>query len=136
MKNQKMWISKKSRKSKVNLTDFEKNEIMTHCQPIVELFKNQYIKKDPDKRFDYLMDIYAKWYGNYLYFCEKFKSEHPDRIRDEYEVKFVRLERTGNDRYNFSYYRHTGQWFLVTNDLTLKECLEMMQANPSFQPIG
>jgi hypothetical protein len=123
-------------KTKLKFTDFEKNDIITQCQPIVELFKSQYIKENPDKRFDYLVDVYTKWYRNYLYFCEKIKSEHPNRIKDEYEVKFVRLERTGKDGYNFSYFRHTGQWFLVTIDLTLKDCLEMMQANPNFQPIG
>lgn len=131
-----MWISKESRKIKVKLADSEKNEISSQCQPLVELFKSQYVKENPDKRFNYLVDVYTKWYQNYLYFCEKFKSEHPKRIKDEYEVKFVRLERTGKDRYNFSYFRHTEQWFLVTIDLTLKDSLEMMQANPNFQPIG
>jgi hypothetical protein len=136
MKNQRIWISKESMKTKLKLTDSEKNDIMTQCQPLVHLFKNQYVIENPDTRFDYLVDVYAKWYHNYLYFCEKFKSEHANRIKDEYEVKFIRLELTGKDRYNFSYYRHTGQWFLVTIDLTLKDCMEMMQANPNFQPIG
>jgi hypothetical protein len=135
MKNQKIWISKESRKTKVKPTDSEKNEILTHCQPLVELFAKQYVRENPDKRFNYLVDVYTKWHKNYLYFCEKFKSEHPNRIADEFEFKFVRLENTGKDRYNFSYLRHTGKWFLVTTDLTLKECIEMMQANPNFQPV-
>jgi hypothetical protein len=136
MKNKRIWISKESRKSILKLTDLEKNDIMTQCQPLVELFKNQYITENPAKGFDYLVDVYTKWYQNYFYFCEKFKSEHPNRIKDEYEVKFVRLERIGKDRFIFSYFRHTGQWFIVTNDLTLKDCLEMIEANPNFHPIG
>jgi hypothetical protein len=135
MKNQKMYFLKES-KAKESLTDFEKIETMTQCKPIVELFKKQYLKENPDKRYDYSVDIYTKWHRNYLYFCEKFNSEHPNRIKDEYEVKFVRLERTGKDKYNFSYFRHTGQWVLVAIDITLKDSLEMMQANPTFQPIG
>lgn len=130
-----MWKYKGS-KTDVKFTDYEKSKIVAQCQPLIEFFKKQYIKECSDKRFDYPVNIYTKWYRNYLYFCEKFKSEHPNRIKDEYETKFVRLERTGKDNYNFSYFRHTGQWFLVATDLSLKDCLEMMEANPNFHPIG
>lgn len=98
--------------------------------------KKKCIKENPDKRYNYLVDVYTKWYQRYFYFCEKFKSEFPDRIYDEFEVRFVRLENTGKDRFDFSYFRHTGQWFQVATELTLKECLEMIQQNPNFQPIG
>jgi hypothetical protein len=64
------------------------------------------------------------------------KSEHPNRIADEFEIKFVRLEFLAKDCYSFSYFRHTGQWSLVTTGLSLQDCLDLMQDNPNFQPIG
>ncbi|OGU92065.1 MAG: hypothetical protein A2475_02940 [Ignavibacteria bacterium RIFOXYC2_FULL_35_21] len=121
---------------KIKISDFEKQYISSQCQHLAEILKKQFIKENPDKRFNYLIDVYTKWYHNYLYFCEKFKSEHPNRILDEFEMKFVRLEYKGNDKFDFSYFRHTGQWFLVSTDLTLKECIEMIQDNPNFQPVS
>jgi len=114
----------------------KKEEISRKCQPLIEDFKTTFIIPDPNKEFNYLVDIYTKWYRNYLYFCEKFKSEYPNRIQDEFEVKFVRLDFKGNNSFDFSYMRHTGKWHLVAIDLTLEDCLDMMLKNPNFQPIG
>jgi len=131
-----MWMFVGHTKIKVKPTEEERNKITNLCRPIIEQFKKQYIQEKPDKRFNYLVDVYTKWNRNYFYFCEKFKSEYPERIADEFEIKFVRLEYTGKDSFNFSYFRHTWQWFLVANDLTLKDCIEMMQDNPNFHPAG
>jgi len=131
-----MWMFVGHTKIKVKPTEEEKNKITNLCRPIVEQFKKQYIQEKPDKRFNYLVDVYTKWNRNYFYFCEKFKSEYPERIADEFEIKFVRLEYIGKESFNFSYFRHTKRWFLVADNLTLKDCIEMMQDNPNFQPVG
>ncbi len=136
MKNKKVWMFASAPKIKGKPTEAEKSSIQNQCKPLVEEFKKQYVQKNPDKQFNYLTDVYTKWHQHYFYFCEKWKSEHRDRIRDEFEEKFVRLEYTSKDRFKFSYFRHTGQWSLVATDTTLNDCLEMMRSNPNFQPIS
>ena len=140
MGKQRVWIRQSvsigKLKSQVTHSDGDKEEIRALCQPLVEQFKKEYISQNPDKQFNYLIDVYTRWHGNYLYFCEKLKSSGPNSIGGEFEIKFVRLEYTGKDSFNFSYLRHTGQWFLVDTDLSLKDCLKMMVENPVFQPIG
>ncbi len=136
MKKRKAWKFAEPKHPKAKLSPLKMDEIQNLCQPLVEQFKKQYIKENPDKRFTYSIDIYTKWNRNYLYFCEKNKSENPNRISDEYESKFVRLEYTGNDQFKLSYFRHTGPWFLVTANLTLNDCLEMVRDIPNFHPIG
>ncbi len=86
----------------MTLSEYYKNKIITQCQPLIEKLKVQYISKNPDKRRNYLVDIYLKWLRNCLYFCEKYKSEHPNRVADEVEYKFVRLKVTQKDRFDFS----------------------------------
>lgn len=46
-KNKKVWMPEKSKKTKVKLTDFEKEEISSYCQPLVELFKKKMYKRKP-----------------------------------------------------------------------------------------
>lgn len=136
MKKQKAWVKTSTGKSGKTISEFEKQQITADCLPLVEQFKTQCIKSNPDKRFNYLIDIYTRWRGNYLYFCEKYKSEGENRITDEFEVKFVRLEYTGYNLFSLSYLRHTEQWFLIATDLTFQDCLKMMKDIPTLQPIG
>ncbi len=132
----KVWMYNPAKVKKEKLTEAQKSEISEKCQPMVEGFKKQYIDPNPDKRWNYCIDIYTKWYQNYFYFCQKYKSEAENRIADEFEDKFVRLTYIKKDCFQFSYMRHTGQWSFVAENLTLEQCLEMMLVNPNFQPIG
>jgi hypothetical protein len=120
----------------VKLTETDKKEIEQLCLPLVDEFKKNIILENPNKMNNYLVDIYLKWHQNYLYFCGEYKSEDPNRIYDEYEDRFVRLECIDKDNFNFSYFRFTGQWFLVAKGLTLKDCLDSIRENPNFHPIG
>jgi hypothetical protein len=135
MKQKKMWMLPAIGKSNVKPSDRNKSEIENRCQPLIECFKQQYIKKNPDKQFNYLIDVFIKWRGNYLHFCGKYKSEQQGMIKREFEESFVRLEYVGIDNFNFSYFRHTGKWFPVANNLILNDCLELMESNPNFHPI-
>lgn len=134
--NKKYWMLSSRSNQKIKLSESEKYNIQDYFHPLIESFKKQYVLENPNKEFNYLVDIYSKWYQNYFYLCEKFKSEHPNRLMDEFEVKFVRLKYTGKNQFDFSYFRHTGQWHLVAENLTLDECKEMILSNPNFQPIS
>lgn len=117
-------------------TIVEKNEISGACQPLIEKFRSQYIKNIPDKnRNNYPVDIYTKWHRNYFYFCEKFCSDSVNRINDQFEEKFVRLEYTGRDDFSFAYFRHIGKWWIVAEHINLDRCLREIESNPSFHPI-
>ncbi len=135
-KNKKYWMASSIKSLKIEPSESDKKNIEDYFHPLVETFKEQYILKNPNKEFNYLVDIYSKWFQNYFYLCEKFKSEQPNRLDDEFEVKFVRLKYTGENQFEFSYYRHTGRWYLVAGGLTLDECREMILSNPVFQPTG
>jgi len=135
-KRKKQWIFSSEKKTKAKPTDYEKSCVQTYFQPLIENFKQEFIKEIPNKEYNYLIDIYSKWYRSYFYLCQKYKSEQPDRLKDEFEAKFVRLTFLGNDKFDFSYFRHIGSWHLVAEDMTMEQCKEMILSNPNFQPIG
>lgn len=39
------------------------------------------------------------------------------------------------NNFNFSYFRHTGQWHLVNENITLEDSLEMIIGNSNFRPM-
>lgn len=119
----------------MKLSDFEKNRVENQCQSLIEKLKSQYVLKNPDKQYNYLVDIYIKWNRGYLYFCGKYKTENHDRIVDEFEDNFVRLKIIKPDSFDISYMRHTEKWFLIARNLPLKECLEMIEDTPTFHPV-
>ena len=120
----------------MELTVYEKNRIESQCEPLIEKFKSQYVLENPNKEYNYLVDIYIKWYRGYLYFCGKYKSEGPDRFAGEFEDKFVRLQIIKKDSFEISYMHHTEKWHLVARDLTLNKCLEMIEDIPTFHPVS
>ena len=119
----------------MKLCDIDKHIIKNQCQPLIEKLKAQYISQNPNKKYSYLADLYLQWNRGNLYFCEKRKSEKPNQVAEEFENKFLRLKCSGKDKFDLSYMRHTGKWAVVEFDLTLKECLEMIEEIPSFHPV-
>ena len=131
------WVFTGKKTKNVTLSEYDKREIEIFFQPIIENFKIEYIKKNPNKEFNYLIDIYSKWHGSNFYFCEKYKSESKNRIADEFEVKFLRLKLIEKNVFELSYFRHTGQWqTVVPFGMNRKDCIEMILSNPVFHPIG
>ncbi|MEO8960974.1 MAG: hypothetical protein ABI325_03780 [Ginsengibacter sp.] len=76
-----------------------------------------------------------KWRGNYIYFIAKYQNGENAVIDKEFEEGFARPEYVKSDCFNLSYFRHTGKWFPVANNLSLKDCLEMIEEIPTFHPI-
>ena len=134
--NKKYWVRSNIQTIKAKPSESEKREIADSFVLLFESFKKQYISKTPNKEYNYTVDIYSKWYQNYFYLCEKIEPGRLNNLIEGVEKKFVRLTYTGKNKFDLSYFRHTGQWELVTQDLTLDECKEMILSVPVFHPIG
>jgi len=88
----------------------------------------------PDERFNYIVDIYTKWYRSYFYFCAKYACPGPNAIAPFFETKFARLEYAGNDRFHLAFMRYTEQWLELYRNLSLNECLKAVRDEPHFHP--
>jgi hypothetical protein len=135
-KRQNRWISSPSRPTRPRVTDNVKADVERKAAELVEkVLKPQHIKPPPeDVRFNYIVDIYTRWHGNYFYFCAKYHSPGPNAISPFFEVKFARLEYVGGSHFNLSFMRHTGQWVEVYTDCSLDECLSAIREDAFFQP--
>jgi hypothetical protein len=84
--------------------------------------------------FNYIADIYCKWYRNYFYFCATYNCPSPNAIYPSFETKFARMEYVADNRFNLAFMRHTEQWAEVAQDISMEECLTMISEDPIFTP--
>ena len=96
-KTKKQWVYAPG---KPTVPDEIKAEVQKKADSLSETFlKPNFIKPPPaDTQWNYIVDIYTKWYRNYLYFCSKYHCPDPTAITDYFEAKFARLEYVGNGK--------------------------------------
>jgi len=121
---------------KPKVTEEIKAEVQKGADEFVAAFlKPTFIKPPPeDIRWNYIVDIYTKWYRNYFYVCAKYRSPGPNAISEHFETRFTRLEFAGDGKFNMAFMRHTGQWVETSAGLSLEECLESIKQDPFYQP--
>jgi hypothetical protein len=136
-RRKKIWLPNSQKYPKPKVPDIIKAELEKKSSELVEsVIKTKHIKPPPedDNRFNYIVDIYTKWYRNYFYFCAEYRCPGPNAISPFFEARFARLEYVGNDHFNLSYMRHTGQWWEIYTELSLNECLAAIRDEPCFLP--
>jgi len=136
MAGRKQWVYKPKKPAKPKVSKQVKAAVQEKAEELVQSFlKPTFIKEPPeDNEWNYIVDIDTRWYGNYFYFCAKYRSPSPYALSGYFEERFARLEYVGENKFNLSYKRHTEQWWEVDQELTLEECLERIQIDPLFQP--
>lgn len=129
------WAPAKKR-SNPKVTDSVKSEVKSRADELIEnVMKPKYINPPPkDSTFNYLVDIFCKWYRGYFYFCSKYNSPGPNAMAPSFNSNFARLEYVGRNKFNLAYMRHTGQWFEIYSDLSLEECLSEIEKGVHFRP--
>jgi hypothetical protein len=128
--------SARSKSTRTGVPDSVKIEVTTTANALIEkVLKPQYIQPPPDNpRFNYIIDIYGKWYQRYFYICGTYRVPRPDATVPSFEAKFARMEYAGNNRFHLSFMRHTGEWVELYTDLSLDECLTSIRDEPYFLP--
>ncbi len=124
---------KKIKEPKPELSEELKRDIKAKADVIVEtVFKPEYLSpvSQEEQSLNQLFDIYTKWYRNAFYFCSKYKCP-PNATAPFFESKFVKFEYLGDDKFQYSYMRHTGKWY-PTSVITLEECLERVTSEVPY----
>jgi hypothetical protein len=113
-----------------------KAELETKARRLIdEDLKPKHLKPPPaDERFNYIADLYGRWYRHYFYFCARYNAPGPDAMSPFFEAKFARMEYIGGGHFNLAFMRHTGQWIEIFQDLSLDDCLGAIRDDPWFQP--
>lgn len=136
MARKKVWMLVPPKKVTYKVPENIKVQIEEKANNLIQtVLKPEHIKPPSEnEKFNYIVDIYSKWYRSYFYFCARYRCPSPDRISEYFETRFARLEYVGNERFNLSYMRYTGQWIELFTGESLNDSLEMIKTNPLFTP--
>ena len=136
VKKQKTWVYSPKRQPKPKVPESVKENLEAKASGLVDsILKPMHVKPPREnEQFNYIVDIYTKWFHNYFYFCAKYHCPGPNAISPFFEAKFARLEYIGNGRFNLSYMRHTGKWWEIYPELSLEGCLAAIRDEPHFLP--
>ena len=134
-KPQKRWVYSPRKPVPPKIPAPLKAEVERKGQALVESYlKPTYVKPPPEEpQFNYIIDIYTKWYRSYFYFCATFAVAGPNAIMPSFESKFARLTYEGADRFTLSFMRYTGEWVELYQDQSIDQCLEAIKVDPWFQ---
>jgi hypothetical protein len=135
-KTQRRWVYSPRKSSAVQVPASVKAEVQHQADQLVEtVLKPQHVQPPPkDYDFNYIVDIYTKWYRHYFYFCAKYCVPGQNAISPFFETKFARLEYIGGSHFNLSFMRYTGEWIEIYPNLPLEKCLTAIKDDPFFQP--
>lgn len=118
---------------KQKVDDFAKERIKKKCDGFIEaVLKPRFISNE--QKGTHVIDIYSKWWGNYISLYAKYQDTRPRAIEPTYDWKLARIEYLADNRYNLAYFRHTGKWWVIFYEIPLEECFEAIEEMPHFHP--
>ena len=131
-KRQRTWVYSPQRQPKPKVPEAIKTDLEAKASELVDsILKPMHVKPPrEDEQFNYIVDIYTKWYRNYFYFCARYRCPGPNALSPFFEAKFARMEYVGENRFNLSYMRYTGQWWEIYAGLSLEDSIASLRDEP------
>ena len=135
-KRRKVWMYSPPTPPKLKAPPALQVEVQAKANDLVEnVLKPQFVVPPPhDVSWNYVVDIFTRWYRSYFYFCATYRCPAPNCLSEFFEVRFARLQYVGDAQFNLAYMRHTGQWWELYTELPLESCLLKIKNEPHFQP--
>ena len=131
----KMWIYSPPKSSKPKVPVDLKTEVTEQAERLLVEWRPQYIKPPPPGyQFNYIVELYSKWFRSYFYLCAKYACPGPTALAPSFEARFARLEYVGDRQFNLAFMRHTGQWVETEQGLTIDQCLRSIREDGFYQP--
>jgi hypothetical protein len=105
-----MWLDSPPRSSKPKVPDDLKAELTEKAERLLQEWRPKDIKSPPPGyQFNYIVELYGKWFRSSFYFCAKYACSGPAALSPFFEVRFTRLEYVGHRRFNVAFMRHRGR---------------------------
>ena len=123
-------------KKRAFVTASIKTEVETKARDLIEnvLKPKHVLPPKPNERFNYIIDIGAKWNRNYFYFFSTYACPSPNANSPTFESMIARMEPLGGGKFALYAMRYTGkEWIGVHDELSADECMQAIQDDEWFE---
>ncbi|MFN0200179.1 MAG: hypothetical protein ACKVTZ_01590, partial [Bacteroidia bacterium] len=121
---------------KVKASSLDKPAIELAFQEVLETLQEKNCKEEtPENDASlglYTISVGLKWHRHFLYICYNQRDAREGAIQPYWEDRTARIECTSNTTFNLAYFRHTGQWATVYEELSLADTKSSILNDPCF----
>jgi len=123
-------------KKRASVTTSIKTEVEAKAKDLIEnVLKPKHVLPPPNnERFNYILDIGAKWNRNCFYFFSMYACPGPNAVSPTFETKFARIEPLGDGKFALSFMRHNDKWVGLYDGISVDECMRAIQDDAWFVP--
>jgi hypothetical protein len=115
-------------------TKAQKDTISAQFKPVIEALKKNLQPIPEPQEVNHCIDVFSKWRGKFFYIMQTFKTSEKSTT-DFFDYGLARLEFYGVNRFNLSYFRHTGKWepLFMYADISFETAKEAILEDSMFQ---
>ncbi len=116
-------------------TEAERQAIVAACDAfILDVLKPRFMPEIRPTKVNYPVDIKGAWAGGRYRFIQRYRTGWEENAGEEFDSAFARLDRTGPDRFDIYWMRHTGKWWRLHTDVSLAQALHLMETDGILHP--
>lgn len=113
-------------------TEAQKIAITKDFEPLIEELKKNIQPLPVPQQFNQCIDVFSKWHRNYFYIMQKFKTGE-NAVIDYFDTGIARLEYYGEGKFNLAFFRYTGQWVALSENISTEDAKKAILEDPWFQ---
>jgi hypothetical protein len=126
--------AKNPRPPKLKLAQSKKDELLAQVQAFVAAHFTAHMRPPPkNPTFNYVTGYFAKWHGPYIVIFARYACPGPNAISPSFDAPLARLGCFPGDRFSLWARRHTDEWIVIEDGITLNKCFEALRTNPWFE---
>jgi hypothetical protein len=117
-------------------TSYFKSDVEQKMKVFIKKLKEENIIPIPESHDrNHLIDIYGKWKASFYYIYLTYKCPEEGYRVDKFDTGLARLRYVGKEKFDISYFRHTGKWedLPFYKNLSLEEAMTAIQEGDWFE---
>lgn len=133
-KKHKIWTADAPRPAQPD--EGEKRAIVAACETFIrDVLKPRFLPQIRPTEWNYVIDIRGDWRAGRYRFIQRYRLGMAHNRGEEFDAPFARIDRTGRDRFDIYWMRHTGAWWRLHTDKTLVEALQILETDGILHPV-